>query len=98
MQTGCTLCTDLAVQLGLALLFDNVVGVDVTTAVVTITLFGLFSTFITGDTIFVGPLEIVVVGVEIGTLAEKFGPPDRVEIILPVAKIFCCSMNKRCKA
>lgn len=66
--------------------------------VVTIALFGLFSIFFAGDTIFVGQVEIVG-GVEIGRFVEKFGPVvERVEITLPVARIFCCSINSRCSA
>lgn len=68
--------------------------------VVTIALFGLVSSFFAGDTIFVGHAEIVG-DVEIfgGIFVEKLGPVvERVEITLPVAKIFCCSMNSRCSA
>lgn len=66
--------------------------------VVTIALFGLISIFLAGDTIFVGQAEMAG-DVEIGIFGEKFEPVvDSVEITLPVARIFCCSMNSRCSA
>lgn len=66
--------------------------------VVTIALFGLISIFFAGDTIFVGQIGIAG-DVEIGIFGEKLEPVvDSVEITLPVARIFCCSMNSRCSA